>query len=178
MASLNRAMLIGNVVADPEIRYLTSGDAVANLSVATNEKWTDKSGEKKEKAEYHRISIFGKLAEVAKEYLKKGSSVYFEGRIETRKWQDKTGADRYTTEIIADRMQLLGSKTGSDVKPIDLSVPRGGSNTPLKISDMQDDIPFLFNMSGLHDTAGKPKSVWRAKHGKELQILRANKIDF
>ena len=143
MASLNRAMIIGNCVADPEIRYLTSGDAVANLSVATNEKWTDKAtGEKKEKAEYHRISIFGKLAEVAGQYLKKGAPVYFEGRIETRKWQDKTGQDRYTTEIIADRMQLLGSKTGAEVKPIDLSVPRGGSNTPLKISDMQDDIPF------------------------------------
>ena len=144
MASLNRAMIIGNCTADPEIRYLTSGDAVTNLSVATNEKWTDKAtGEKKEKAEYHRISIFGKLAEVAKEYLKKGSPVYFEGRIETRKWQDKTGADRYTTEIIADRMQLLGSRPSNDAAIAALpSEPRVKKNRDAAFDDMESDIPF------------------------------------
>ena len=112
MASINKVILIGNLGKDPETRYLPSGDAVTNITVATSETWKDKSGEKQEHTEWHRIAFFGKLAEIAGEYLKKGSPVYVEGRIRTRKWQDKEGQDRYSTEIVADRMQMLGSRGG------------------------------------------------------------------
>src|SRR3978361_1881549 len=113
MASVNKVILIGNLGADPEVRYMPSGDAVANLRIATTENWKDKAGEKQEKTEWHRVAFFGKLAEIAGEYLKKGSQVYVEGRLQTRKWQDKDGAEKYTTEIVADRMQMLGSRGGS-----------------------------------------------------------------
>ena len=113
MASVNKVILIGNLGRDPETRYLPSGDAVTNISVATSEKWKDKGGEQQEHTEWHRVAFFGKLAEIAGEYLKKGSPVYVEGRIRTRKWQDKeSGQDRYSTEIVADRMQLLGTRGG------------------------------------------------------------------
>jgi single-strand DNA-binding protein len=113
MASVNKVILIGNLGRDPETRYLPSGDAVTNISIATSEKWKDKGGEQQEHTEWHRIAFFGKLAEIAGEYLKKGSPVYVEGRIRTRKWQDKeSGQDKYSTEIVADRMQLLGSRGG------------------------------------------------------------------
>ena len=110
MASLNKVMLIGSLGRDPEIRYMPNGDAACNLSVATSESWKDKNGEKHERTEWHRISMFGKLAEIAGQYLAKGSSVYLEGKLQTRKWTDKDGVDKYTTEIIADRMQMLGGK--------------------------------------------------------------------
>ena len=112
MASVNKAILVGNLGKDPEVRYLPEGGAVCNFSIATTETWKDKAGEKQEKTEWHRISMFGKLAEIAGEYLKKGSSVYVEGRIQTRKWQNKEGQDQYTTEIVADRMQMLGGRSG------------------------------------------------------------------
>ena len=114
MASVNKVILIGNLGKDPETRYMPSGDAVANFSIATTETFKDKSGAKQEHTEWHRISFFGRQAEIAGEYLKKGSPVYVEGRIRTRKWQDKEGQDRYTTEIVGDRMQLLGSRGGSE----------------------------------------------------------------
>jgi single-strand DNA-binding protein len=104
-------MLIGHLGNDPETRYMPNGDAVANFSVATTESWKDKSGEKKEATEWHRISAFGKLGEICGEYLKKGSLVYVTGKIKTRKWQDKEGNDKYTTEIVADKMQMLGGKS-------------------------------------------------------------------
>lgn len=111
MASLNKVLLIGNLGADPETRYAPSGDAICNLRIATTESWKDKqTGEKKEATEWHRVVFFGKLAEVAGQYLRKGSQVYIEGRITTRKWQDKDGNDRYTTEIRADEMKMLGGK--------------------------------------------------------------------
>src|SRR5881628_2064416 len=114
MASVNKVILVGNLGADPETKYLPSGDAVTNIRVATTDRWKDKaSGEMKEATEWHRIAFFGRLAEVAGEYLKKGSQVYVEGRLRTRKWQDKEGQDRYTTEIVADSMQMLGSRAGS-----------------------------------------------------------------
>ncbi|MDQ6618385.1 MAG: single-stranded DNA-binding protein [Pseudomonadota bacterium] len=114
MASVNKVILIGNLGADPETRFLPSGEAVCNIRIATTEKWKDRaSGETKEATEWHRISLFGRQAEVAGEYLKKGSAVYIEGRIQTRKWQDKEGKDQYTTEVRADRMQLLGGRGGS-----------------------------------------------------------------
>lgn len=111
---LNKVMLIGNLGADPEIRYTTGGSAIANLRLATAESWRDKeSGEQQERTEWHRVVFFGRLAEVAGEYLKKGSQIYVEGRIQTRKWQDKDGSDRYSTEIIANEMQMLGGRGGA-----------------------------------------------------------------
>jgi len=112
MASLNKVLLIGNLGRDPETRFMPNGNAVCNFSIATTESWKDKqSGQKQEKTEWHNISMYGRLAEIAGQYLKKGSSVYIEGRLQTRKWQDKqTGADRYTTEIIADEMKMLGGR--------------------------------------------------------------------
>ena len=153
MASVNKVILIGNLGADPETRYLPSGDAVTNLRLATTDVWKDKSGEKQEHTEWHRISFFGKLAEIAGEYLKKGSPVYVEGRIRTRKWQDKEGQDRYSTEIVADRMQLLGGRgTGAESAAREPAAASGGGDAKAKPSkkggggggfdEMDDDIPF------------------------------------
>ena len=114
MASVNKVILVGNLGADPEVRYLPSGDAVANIRLATTDRYKDKaSGEFKEMTEWHRVSFFGRLAEIVSEYLKKGSSVYIEGRIRTRKWQAQDGTDRYSTEIVADQMQMLGGRGGA-----------------------------------------------------------------
>ncbi len=157
MASVNKVILIGNLGADPETRFLPSGDAVANIRMATTDTWKDKGGEKQEHTEWHRVSFFGKLAEIVGEYLKKGSPVYIEGRIRTRKWQDKEGQDRYSTEIVADRMQLLGSRGGAgggDSAPREAREPRGGGEGGgaakpaakkgggASFDDMDDDIPF------------------------------------
>ncbi len=154
MASINKVILIGNLGADPETRYLPSGDAVTNIRIATTDTWKDKSGEKQEHTEWHRIAFFGKLAEIAGEYLKKGSPVYIEGRIRTRKWQDKEGQDRYSTEIVADRMQLLGGRGGGSGsesmarEPAAASGDGGGAKAspPKKggggFDEMDDDIPF------------------------------------
>ena len=158
MASINKVILIGNLGKDPEVRYLPSGDAVANISIATTETWKDKAGEKQEKTEWHRVSMFSKLAEIAGEYLKKGSQVYIEGRLETRKWTDKEGHERHTTEIRADRMQMLGSRSGGSerVAPPDdeASASRStaapapakkAAGAPAKdggFDDIEDDIPF------------------------------------
>ena len=158
MASVNKVILVGNLGRDPEMRYMPSGDAVANFSVATTDTWKDKNGQKQERTEWHRISMFGKLAEIAGEYLKKGSSVYVEGRLQTREWTDKEGVARKTTEIVADRMQMLGGRSGSNTYEVmeddaGASEPRqstakpaagaakpagGGSN----FDDFEDDIPF------------------------------------
>src|SRR5258705_8622770 len=114
MASVNKVILVGNLGADPEVRYLPSGDAVANIRLATTDRYKAKtSGEMKEATEWHRVSFFGRLAEIVNEYLKKGSSVYIEGRIRTRKWQAQDGTDRYSTEIVAEQMQMLGGRGGS-----------------------------------------------------------------
>src|SRR6266536_98498 len=114
MASVNKVILVGNLGRDPETRYSTSGAAICNITVATSRQWKDKaSGEKREETEWHRVVFYDRLAEIAGEYLKKGRPVYVEGRLKTRKWQDKEGVDRYTTEIIAEEMQLLGSREGS-----------------------------------------------------------------
>lgn len=154
MASVNKVILIGNLGKDPETRYLPSGDAVANFSIATTEKFKDKSGAMQEHTEWHRISFFGRQAEIAGEYLKKGSPVYVEGRIRTRKWQDKEGQDRYTTEIVGDRMQLLGSRGGGaeNMSREPAAANAGGSGggekraAPAKkgggFDEMDDDIPF------------------------------------
>lgn len=139
MSSVNKAILIGRLGKDPDLRYMPNGDAVCNFSLATSESWKDKNGEKQEKTEWHNISIFKKLAEIAGEYLKKGSLVYVEGRLQTRKWQDKEGNDKYTTEIIANQMNMLGSKIGSNDAPARPNVPPEPKG---HIFDMEDDIPF------------------------------------
>ena len=113
MASVNKVILVGNLGRDPEVRYTASGDAICNLNLATTDNWKDKAtGERREMTEWHRVSLFGKLAEIAGQYLRKGSQVYIEGSLRTRKWQDKDGQERYTTEIRADSMQMLGSRQG------------------------------------------------------------------
>jgi single-strand DNA-binding protein len=153
MASVNKVILVGNLGADPETKYLPSGDAVTNIRLATTDRWKDKaSGETKEATEWHRIAFFGRLAEIAGEYLKKGSQVYVEGRIRTRKWQDKEGQDRYSTEIVADAMQMLGARSGGGEprEPREAGAPRSGDAKPApaakkpagKFDDMEDDIPF------------------------------------
>lgn len=113
MASVNKVILVGGLGKDPEVRFMPNGEAVCNFSIATSESWKDKSGTKQEKTEWHNIVMYRKLAEIAGEYLKKGAPVYIEGRLQTRKWQTKEGQDRYSTEIIADSMQMLGSKSQS-----------------------------------------------------------------
>lgn len=138
MSSVNKAIILGNVGKDPEIRYMADGKAAASLSVATSSSWKDKSGEKQESTEWHRISAFGKLAEIIGEYVKKGSQIYIEGRITTRKWKDKDGQDKYTTEIIADQMQMLGGPK-SDAKP---EKPAEKVTAKPPFDGMDDDIPF------------------------------------
>lgn len=148
MASVNKVIIIGNLGRDPEVRYMPSGDPIANIAVATSFKSKDKTtGEQKETTEWHRITFFGKLAEIVGQYLKKGSSVYVEGRLQTRKYTDKDGIERYSTDIIADQMQMLG---GGDKKPdantqSDNPGPRGHEKQKRKevdFTDLDDDIPF------------------------------------
>lgn len=146
MASVNKVILVGNLGRDPEVRRMPSGDAMVNLSIATTDTWKDKGGERQEKTEWHRVVMFGRVAEVAGEYLKKGSQAYFEGRLQTRKWTDKEGQDKYTTEVVADRMQMLGSRSGSGGGgggESQSSVKSSGSNEfSGGLDDLEDDIPF------------------------------------
>lgn len=152
MASLNKVLLIGNLGADPETRYTTGGDAVCNIRLATKDTWRDKaSGEQRESTEWHRVVLYRRLGEIAGQYLKKGSSVYIEGRIKTRKWQNKDGQDQYTTEIEATELKMLGSR-GDQSAPSDstfapASKPRGNATStsnrpPANVADLDDDIPF------------------------------------
>ena len=152
MASLNKVQLIGNMGADPEMRYLPNGDAVCNIKIATSESWKDKqTGDKKEATEWHRVVFFRQLAEIAGKYLKKGASVYVEGSLKTRKWADKDGIERYTTEITGNEMKMLGGRQDSGGE----SVPRKQESRQAQSStgqaaakkrpsfeDMDDDIPF------------------------------------
>jgi single-strand DNA-binding protein len=158
MASVNKVILIGNLGRDPEVRYAPSGSAICNVTIATSRQWKDKtSGEKQEETEWHRVVFYDRLAEIAGEYLKKGRPVYVEGRLKTRKWTDKDGVEKYTTEIVADQMQLLGSREGMGEGD-----SRGGGGAPAarpsgasagasrpapqksstSFDDMDDDIPF------------------------------------
>ena len=157
MASVNKVILVGNLGADPETRFMPNGDAVANVRLATTESWKDKqSGEKRELTEWHRVVFYRKLAEIVGQYLKKGSSVYVEGRIRTRKWQDKEGQERYTTEIEASEMQMLGGRSGGasasggeasygGAMP-SAPAPAARGAAPARkapsFEDMDDDIPF------------------------------------
>lgn len=141
MASVNKVILIGNLGRDPEIRYMANGDAVANLALATTEQWKDKNGEKQQKTEWHRVVIYGKLAEVAGEYLKKSSSVYIEGKLQTRKWTDKSNVEHYTTEINALTMQMLGGKP-ADKEDKPASRPQQRQESKPSLDDIEDEIPF------------------------------------
>jgi single-strand DNA-binding protein len=139
---VNKVIVIGNLGQDPDTRYMPSGSAVTNLRIATNESWKDKqTGEQKERTEWHSVAMFGKLAEIAAEYLRKGSQVYIEGKLRTRKWQDKQGNDRYTTEIVADEMQMLGGRSGSGAPPMGDPVSQE-SRDRSSPDDFDDDIPF------------------------------------
>jgi single-strand DNA-binding protein len=162
MASVNKVILVGNLGRDPETRYMPDGTAITNFSIATTESWKDKtSGEKQEKTEWHRIVTYRRLAEIAGEYLKKGSQVYIEGKLQTRKWTDKDGVEKYTTEIIGDEMKMLGSRQGMgggdsagsggdyQARSGGSSGASGGASKPAankggaaKFDDMDDDIPF------------------------------------
>ena len=153
---VNKAIIVGNLGRDPEVRYAANGNPIANVAVATTDSWRDKqSGERQEKTEWHRVVFFGRLAEIAGEYLRKGSQVYIEGRLQTRKWEDqKTGQERYTTEIVANDMQMLGSRGGSGEMPSadtgDFGSKASASRSPSPTGnpgsggdlDLDDDIPF------------------------------------
>lgn len=156
MASVNKVIIVGNLGRDPEVRYTANNDAITNISIATTESYKDKNtGEKKEITEWHRIVFFNRLAEIAGEYLKKGSSVYIEGRLRTRKWTDNAGVEKYTTEIIADQMQMLGGRASAGgSEPYDApasTAPRATASTSAQAkpkaaspvaNDLDDDIPF------------------------------------
>lgn len=160
MASVNKVILVGNLGRDPEVRYNAEGAAICNISIATTSQWKDKaSGERREETEWHRVVFYNRLAEIAGEYLRKGRSVYIEGRLKTRKWQDKdTGQDRYATEVVADQMQMLGGR-GDDAGGTDAQTPKAstapkgqgrarhasqvpGAQGAQSLADMDDDIPF------------------------------------
>ncbi|AEM46529.1 single-strand binding protein [Acidithiobacillus ferrivorans SS3] len=157
MAGVNKVILLGHLGRDPEMRYQPSGGAIANFSVATSETFKDKEGNKQERTEWHRVVLFGRTAEIAGEYLRKGSMAYVEGRLQTRKWTDKEGQERYTTEIVGDRLQLVGARGGggggaASFDEEDQSRPSGGSSSagssrksempPAPAEDFDDDIPF------------------------------------
>lgn len=161
MASVNKVILVGNLGRDPEVRYLPSGDAVANVTIATSSKYKGKTGEMVEETEWHRVTFFGKLAEIVGQYLKKGRSIYVEGRIKTRKYTDKDGVEKYATDIIANEMQMLGSREGAGepsggdegggyARPAAAARPAAPARPPAAapakpssgFDDMDDDIPF------------------------------------
>jgi single-strand DNA-binding protein len=147
---VNKVILVGNLGKDPEVRYMPNGNAVANITLATSESWKDKqTGEQQEKTEWHRVVMFRRLGEIAGEYLKKGSQVYIEGKLQTRKWQDNAGNDRYTTEIVADEMQMLGSRGGggsagfpADSEPSQSASSQSAPAPASAGGDFDDDIPF------------------------------------
>ena len=151
MAGINKVILVGNLGAKPEVKYASNGNAISNLSVATSESWTDKStGQKQERTEWHRVSLFGKLAEIAGQYLDKGSKVYVEGKLQTRKWQDQNGQDRYTTEVVVSgfngTLQMLDRRDDSSSSPSSEDVTakdqKEPSITPVSKDEFEDDIPF------------------------------------
>ena len=157
MPSVNKVILMGNLGRDPEVRFMPNGDAVCNFSIATTDSWKDKAGERQEKTEWHNIVMYRRLAEIAGEYLKKGRPVYLEGRLQTRKWQTKEGQDRYTTEVIADSMQMLGGRDGAPAQESQPSsqpeardefdqTPSRNNQSPASNSssfdEFEDDIPF------------------------------------
>lgn len=158
MSSVNKAIILGNLGADPESRFAPSGDAICNVRIATSETWKDKTtGERKEAVEWHRVTFYGKLAEIAGQYLRKGSRVYIEGSLRTRKWQDQSGQDRYSTEIRADEMKMLGKREGSEQSAPAPQQRQAPAPKPQQqtggFGDFDDDIPFMRHAHG---------GAWRA----------------
>ena len=140
---INKVIVVGNLGADPDTRFMPSGNAVTNISVATSESWNDKvTGEKQERTEWHRVVFFGRLAEIASEYLKKGSQVYIEGKLQTRKWEDKEGNERWTTEIVSNQMQMLGEKMSQSASNQGNVTKQNNSSNEFVDEEFDDDIPF------------------------------------
>ena len=140
---INKVIIVGNLGADPDSRAMPSGNAVTNISVATSESWNDRdTGEKKEKTEWHRVVFFNRLAEIAAQYLKKGSQVYVEGKLQTRKWEDKEGNERWTTEVVANQMQMLGDRMSNDMSNDNASSSQSSSDNDFSTDEFDDDIPF------------------------------------
>ena len=140
---INKVIIVGNLGADPDSRAMPSGNAVTNISVATSESWNDRdTGEKQEKTEWHRVVFFNRLAEIAAQYLKKGSQVYVEGKLQTRKWEDKEGNERWTTEVVANQMQMLGDRMSNDMSNDNASSSQSSSDYDFSTDEFDDDIPF------------------------------------
>lgn len=140
---INKVIIVGNLGADPDSRAMPSGNAVTNISVATSESWNDRdTGEKQEKTEWHRVVFFNRLAEIAAQYLKKGSQVYVEGKLQTRKWEDKEGNERWTTEVVANQMQMLGDRMSNDMSKDNASSSQSSSDNDFSTDEFDDDIPF------------------------------------
>ena len=140
---INKVIIVGNLGADPDSRAMPSGNAVTNISVATSESWNDRdTGEKQEKTEWHRVVFFNRLAEIAAQYLKKGSQVYVEGKLQTRKWEDKEGNERWTTEVVANQMQMLGDRMSGDISNDNASSSQSSSDNDNPDIEFDDDIPF------------------------------------
>ena len=140
---INKVIIVGNLGADPDSRAMPSGNAVTNISVATSESWNDRdTGEKQEKTEWHRVVFFNRLAEIAAQYLKKGSQVYVEGKLQTRKWEDKEGNERWTTEVVANQMQMLGDRMSNDMSNDNASSSQSRSDNDFSTDEFDDDIPF------------------------------------
>ena len=140
---INKVIIVGNLGADPDSRAMPSGNAVTNISVATSESWNDRdTGEKQEKTEWHRVVFFNRLAEIAAQYLKKGSQVYVEGKLQTRKWEDKEGNERWTTEVVANQMQMLGDRMSNDMSSDNASSSQSSSDNDFSTDEFDDDIPF------------------------------------
>lgn len=158
MASLNKVMLIGNLGRDPEVRYMSSGDPVATLALATTSVWNDKNGQRQESTEWHRVIFFGKQAEICQQYLKKGSSIYVEGKIQTRKWTDNSGAERYSTDIRGDLMQMLGGRN---------------SNTSQQGEDMHFDAQHSRDMNHTRSQQSNPSSRPAPPRRQEPQTIHA-----
>ena len=140
---INKVIIVGNLGADPDSRAMPSGNAVTNISVATSESWNDRdTGEKQEKTEWHRVVFFNRLAEIAAQYLKKGSQVYVEGKLQSRKWEDKEGNERWTTEVVANQMQMLGDRMSNDMSNDNASSSQSSSDNDFSTDEFDDDIPF------------------------------------
>ena len=140
---INKVIIVGNLGADPDSRAMPSGNAVTNISVATSESWNDReTGEKQEKTEWHRVVFFNRLAEIAAQYLKKGSQVYVEGKLQTRKWEDKEGTERWTTEVVANQMQMLGDRMSNNMTSDNASSSQSSSDNDFSTDEFDDDIPF------------------------------------
>lgn len=180
---LNRVMFIGHLGKDPEMRYTAGGDPVCNFSVASTEKWKGADGEPKEKTEWLRCTVWGKLAEICNEYLEKGKLVYIGGKLQTRKWQDKDGKDQYTTECVVSEMRMLGGGSGEREERPSSSAPAPARRPAQERSGtgfdaMDDDIPFISNLCDVSDTMGASRSFMRLKHEKGVQVMPLGEVIF